>query len=322
MEVRYSREMNHNYMIIEAPDQTETYEYRMLEDNPMEGLLRFRARQKEQGREFYYEITSRQPLSRILERQRATAGIIRSLLVTLEKVLDQTERFLLPEEGLVLDPDYIYVKPDPFAAAFCFIPGRREDFFSELSMLLKQILERTDHQDREAVVLAYNLYQTSLKENYGICDLTRCLKGAEDSIFSGEKAGREEEGSDAWRVGKKKSGARRGVKAGDGKTGNGEEREEAKKRHGMPAGGGKMRAGREQNGEERMNAGRRTGRNGQKGRGREAGQERQREIRTGKRRFRARPRRLAPARYTGTRQDRRACFSAAWRALFSFFRCF
>ena len=93
MEVRYSREMNHNYMIIEAPDQTETYECRMLEDNPMEGLLRFRARQKEQGREFYYEITSRQPLSRILERQRATAGIIRSLLVTLEKVLDQTECF-------------------------------------------------------------------------------------------------------------------------------------------------------------------------------------------------------------------------------------
>ena len=199
MEVRYSREMNHNYMIIEAPDQTETYECRMLEDNPMEGLLRFRARQKEQGREFYYEITSRQPLSRILERQRATAGIIRSLLVTLEKVLDQTERFLLPEEGLVLDPDYIYVKPDPFAAAFCFIPGRREDFFSELSLLLKQILERTDHQDREAVVLAYNLYQTSLKEKYGICDLRRCLKGAEDSIFSGEKAGREEAGSDAWR---------------------------------------------------------------------------------------------------------------------------
>ena len=76
------------------------------------------------------------------------------------------------------------------------------------------------------------------------------------------------------RIGKKKSGARRGVKAGAGKTGNGEEREAAIKRYGMPAGSGKVRAGREQNGEERMNAGRRTGRIGQKGRGREAGQER------------------------------------------------
>ena len=64
----YRREMNHNYMIIEAfSDDTECYESRMLSGNTIEGLLKFRQKITETGIEFYYEITSKQPLSRLLE---------------------------------------------------------------------------------------------------------------------------------------------------------------------------------------------------------------------------------------------------------------
>ena len=66
VEVRYRREMNHNYMIIDAPVQEPGYECRMLAGNHIEGLLKFRVRYGEEKREFYYEITSRQPLLRVL----------------------------------------------------------------------------------------------------------------------------------------------------------------------------------------------------------------------------------------------------------------
>lgn len=67
MEIRYSREMNHNYMIIEAPEEETGYAVQMLSANAIEGLLKFRVRQTEEAREYYYEITSRQPLRRVLE---------------------------------------------------------------------------------------------------------------------------------------------------------------------------------------------------------------------------------------------------------------
>lgn len=42
MEIRYSREMNHNYMIIEAPEEETGYAVQMLSANAIEGLLKFR----------------------------------------------------------------------------------------------------------------------------------------------------------------------------------------------------------------------------------------------------------------------------------------
>ena len=68
MEIRYSREMSHNYMIIEAPEE-EGYASKMLSVNTIEGLLKFRTRQTEEFMEYHYEITSRQPLKRILEKR-------------------------------------------------------------------------------------------------------------------------------------------------------------------------------------------------------------------------------------------------------------
>ena len=44
MEVRYKREVNHNYMILDAPSEGGGYECRMLASNTIEGLLRFRVR--------------------------------------------------------------------------------------------------------------------------------------------------------------------------------------------------------------------------------------------------------------------------------------
>lgn len=183
MEVYYSRELNHNYMIIKAPESAGGYECRMLSGNTIEGLLKFRVRQLEEGREFCYEITSRQPLNRVLEKRRISGGEIRELLMGVSAVIQRIEVFLLREEQLLLDPQYVYVDPDRFSVGLCLLPGHSGDISRALSDLLQFILEHADHQEREAVVLAYNLYQASLKENYGIADLMKSLAGT-DRIFS------------------------------------------------------------------------------------------------------------------------------------------
>ena len=191
MEIRYSREMNHNYMIIEAPEEETGYAVQMLSANAIEGLLKFRVRQTEEAREYYYEITSRQPLRRVLEKRTLSGQELRSILLGVLAVLKRVEEYLLKEEQLLLDPEYLYLEPDHFTVELCLVPGHREEAPQALSKLLGYLLERADHQDREAVVLAYNLYQISLRENYGTADLLRQLSG-EDRIFSAEKRNEDE----------------------------------------------------------------------------------------------------------------------------------
>lgn len=183
MEVRYRREMNHNYMILDAPEATDGYECRMLAGNTIEGLLKFRLRYGEEKQEFYYEITSRQPLSRVYEKRKASGEEIKGILFTVLAVVGRIEAYLLTEDRILLDPDYIYVEPDRFTVELCLLPGYQGNWPAALSELLKFLLEKADHSDRDGVILAYNLYQESLKENYGSADLLKHLSDREDTIF-------------------------------------------------------------------------------------------------------------------------------------------
>ena len=77
---------------------------------------------------------------------------------------------------------------------FCAVPGGKGDFAAELSHFLQYLLKHVDHRDKDCVVLAYGLYQESLKENYGIEDLVK--------IVAEEKTGRppQEAGQKAERI--------------------------------------------------------------------------------------------------------------------------
>lgn len=174
----YRREMRHNYLVVD-PGSLETagYEVYMLERNLIRGLLKFHVSRPEGRVCFYYEITSRQPLSRMLESRSLGISGLRRLIMGISEVLEQLEVFLLPEEQLLLDPDYIYADPETQQIYLCLVPGSRQDFPMAIGSLLQYLLGYVDHQDKECVVLAYSLYQESQKENFGIRDLLNIVSG-------------------------------------------------------------------------------------------------------------------------------------------------
>ena len=62
--------MNRNYMVLKpGPGKNEEYTVRMLTENRIPGFLPFREKQVDGERWFYYDVTSRQPLGRILEHR-------------------------------------------------------------------------------------------------------------------------------------------------------------------------------------------------------------------------------------------------------------
>ena len=175
-EVRYLRETSRNYMIFTAPPGAEeSYECRMMAENQIPGLLHFEVRRSEEKAEFYYEISSRQPLSRILLKKRLSGEDLRKILPEVAAVLRRTEAFLLEPREILLDPDFIYLNPDDLSACFCLVPGFSEEE-NTLSGLLKFFLDRVDREDPDGLLIAYNAYQKSLEENYRAEDLLEILR--------------------------------------------------------------------------------------------------------------------------------------------------
>ena len=115
MKVNYKREMRHNYLILEAmEDNPESFEVRMLAGNVIEGLLRFRLKQEDRNRYYYYEITSKQPLSRLLEFREICRYELRQLIFAIGEALGWIENSLLQESEVMLEPEDIYIDPETF----------------------------------------------------------------------------------------------------------------------------------------------------------------------------------------------------------------
>ena len=177
MKITYRREMKHNYLIVDPESLTwRNYECRMLAANSIEGVLHFQIRQVDDEIRFYYEITSRQPLDRMLESQSVRMAELRSLVFGISHVLDRMEQYLLREGSVLLKPEYIYVEPETFRIWLCLVPGLERNFPEDYGKLLEYLLGKVDHQDKDSVVLAYGLYQETRKENYGMEDILRLFR--------------------------------------------------------------------------------------------------------------------------------------------------
>lgn len=174
--ISYKREMNHNYLMIEGdPVLEDSYEARMLLANSVEGLLKFRIKRIDNRCYFCYEITSRQPLDRLLESKSLQVHEIRRMIQGVARALEGMEEYLLKEQQILLKPEFIYVEPETFQISLCLLPGEEADFPGQLSRLLEYLLGHVDYQDKDGVIMAYGLYRESLKENYGMNDLLGML---------------------------------------------------------------------------------------------------------------------------------------------------
>ena len=183
MKITYRREMKNNYMIIdpEEPDY-KGFELPMLEKNKIEGLLKFHLKNLDGQGSCYYEITSKQSLSRILEYRSLKEEELKKLIGGIASTLSKLEAYLLKEDQILLEPEYIYVEPERFKVFLCLIPGRKGTFSQEMTGLLRYLLGKVDHQDKECVVKAYGLYQESLKENYGMNDLIEIIENKSNGM--------------------------------------------------------------------------------------------------------------------------------------------
>ncbi|MEY8427420.1 DUF6382 domain-containing protein [Lachnospiraceae bacterium 46-15] len=194
MEVTYRRDSEHNYMILKSDEKLRGNEYqvRMLLGNEIPGLLHCKLRMVDGEAYFYYEITSRQPLSRILGQRPAGCEDIWAISSGLVRALEGMERYLLAEEGLLLEPDFLYMDVETKEISFCYLPFFQKSFSGAFRELAEYLLKSLNHEDDQAVLWGYQLYSGTVEENYHVGTVVKKLRRT-DSSGKNKAVGEEKE---------------------------------------------------------------------------------------------------------------------------------
>ena len=155
MEVSYSRRLDYQYMMIETDEEARSdYRLSMLINNRINGFLPVHVQQMNGKSTLSYEITSLENLPEFLDARKITYDEMVSLLLQFCSAVSEAGRYLLDGEGILLEPQYIYVSKSLERIRFCYYPYQHMPL----------------HQS------AYGLFQESLRENLSISVIVGCIK--------------------------------------------------------------------------------------------------------------------------------------------------
>lgn len=176
MEVSYSRQLDYQYMMIDAGEDVVTdYRLSMLIHNRITGFLPVHIQQMNGKSTLSYEITSLEALPAFLAARKITYDEMVSLLLQFCSAVQEVGRYLLDGEGILLEPEFIYISKSLEQVRFCYYPYQHTPLYQSVNVLCRFLIDHIDYDDRKSLELSYGLFQESLKENLSIRAIVGCI---------------------------------------------------------------------------------------------------------------------------------------------------
>lgn len=178
MEVSYKKDLRHNYMVIKGNEnnKTDSYSIKMLECQTIEGILPVEQRRMDNNILIYYDITAKQSMTAILEKATLSYYKVKQLCTGIIDTIERAYEYLLPEDDFLLIPEHIYIDVVTNKPALCFLPGYDKLLKEQMSSLIEYLMNKVDYNDKEAVLLVYQLYAVSREEGYTFDYLNKVLQ--------------------------------------------------------------------------------------------------------------------------------------------------
>ena len=173
MDVSYRRDKDHNYMVLDAPGNItgEEYQVRMIIGNQIPYILKCNKRMMDGKAVFFYEITGKQPMFRKFEKTLLNFEDITDLLQDIKKALENADRYLLDENQILFEPEYLFFDVQNRKWNLCYLPSYQGNITENFRILSEYILKKLDHSDEQAVRLGYEIYSKASEENYRISEI-------------------------------------------------------------------------------------------------------------------------------------------------------
>lgn len=186
MKADYKTELGKSYMILDCVEKEESFAMQMLKENHIQGLLLFEKRSFNGEVQFFYDVTDMNPLAKQMKESPLSEKKLRQLLQELYCVLEEIHSFFLSPEGILLQMEYMYEKGGRLF--FCYYPVKEADKWEvSIEMFAEMLLDQIDHEDEEAVELAYQFYAEVKERKKGILYILEDVLTEEKPAFPAEE---------------------------------------------------------------------------------------------------------------------------------------
>lgn len=172
----YKRNFDHNYLVIKGDDElgeriADDYMTRMMIENEIPNFLRLTMKMNEGIYDYYYEISSRQPLSRLYEHREIKNVDLVNIINEIAIAYNNAFEYMLEGNHFILIPEYMYINLESNKIELLYYPEYSSSIENSLMTFAEYVLDRVDHQDSEAVMLAYKFYKVVKEAGFTIRDL-------------------------------------------------------------------------------------------------------------------------------------------------------
>ena len=171
METQYKRKLNRSYMILYGETKIPEYQLAMLQSTKPEGLLPVQVIQGPEMAQYHYDITGYQSLDQILQGNPLRGELLECILSRLVRTMEQLSSHLLEEERILLSPNYIFYNARQQQIGYCYCLAQEKEKNGTIKELMEYLLAHLDHNDTQAVKMAYELYQSVVEEQGNLSEM-------------------------------------------------------------------------------------------------------------------------------------------------------
>lgn len=164
----YEHNLRHSYIHISAQSvDPQSYELKLLRETSVPDTLPLSIRPDAEDpaqATLEYEVSGLESMASYYASRKLRYLALARLMENIHGLLGHLEEYFLPEDMVLLDPSAIFYNPEKESWIFTLVPGYSSFFHEALKALIAWLLKRIDYNEDRVVVLAYTLYNESLKE--------------------------------------------------------------------------------------------------------------------------------------------------------------
>lgn len=179
MEIEYKKDLHHSYMVIKREDlnRTQTYCLKILKYQNLNGILHLEQRTMDNEVSYYFDITAKQSLSNLYEKNLFTCEKVKKLLQYLILTIENAYEYLFIEDDFMITPELVYIDVASGIPYLCYLPGYAKSIQEQMVSFIEYIMNKVDYNDKSAVLLVYSLYGACREEGYTLDHLMDILNG-------------------------------------------------------------------------------------------------------------------------------------------------
>ena len=168
----YRKKLNGTALVLYGDGLTETKDYRIevLKHNEIPGILPTTTCTEDGIFKLYFDITGKQEFSTVFSKKKLEYKNVASVISGICTVLESTREHLLEPQGIIFEPDYMFISGGD-KVCFAYFPDREADVFASLHALGEYLIGRVDHKDDRAVKLAYGFFEATGKDEVLLEDI-------------------------------------------------------------------------------------------------------------------------------------------------------